>query len=1301
MAIFGTDDRTTVNAPSGSNANVVAVDTPNTAGTDPGYNAYENLAGSGFAIGSDFFLTAGHVMNGNTNARVTMASGVSSLPARGLDGTQFVPPTSQLNVSRVTPFSVDMAMLQTTSDLATDGSVLGLAVFYDYRDLQGLTMVTAGYPIQNTSGVPTPDATGRTMTQSSSGITGSTEESVHYTADTQGGQSGSGVWLDSSTYSAGGNLETAKAGDLLVGVHVAGGSTQNTAKRISPEIYKTITDAMALAAGSQADAEANRLPINVLVGGGIDGIGPVQSFIPEDNYIDGSYRREYIFGRSGNDRMEGGGANDTLEGGDGVDQALYSGQISEYTITILDATDPDNPTVQIAHTGGSKADGTDKVIDTEYALFEFVDNDGFNDAGYGTDDDNSVMFVPLLADEDDQTKLRDGTVLNISQDVLDDQGDAVGSFSVEIPAFMFDGDVNYTLSLGAQSNILYNFVYIVDSSGSMSGTNIAETRAAYAALTNDLIAQGVAARSQFAVVDFDSFATLYSGLDAQGAINTVNSLPAGGGTNFGPALDRAEAWFESLASVGTATNIAYFLSDGQGSGASANLQLVAEGTANEATVDVRAFGIGSGANLVSLDAIDSGNAVLLLNPSDLTDAFSVSGVDKDTIERIEVKLGGAVVETITRDQLVDGSLGLTYDGTINSLEVTISAENIVTFDVIFNDGTPTATIESKITTGQSELRQASSDGTTEYVALSVVASNYVIQGQSEIVSGNDLANAITVDSGSHTLKGFGGNDTFVINGGTAAIDGGTGIDTVVYSVTRAAAGDLSKTGEVISVGTGDTLVNVEYVKFSDQRVELGTLSVLPVMTLDADTVTIAESDAGTLTADFTLTLSSAAVNDVTVDVATRDGSATAGADYTVLTDTVTFVAGETQKKISVNIADDLLVEGNEAFFVDLTLSGDATFENDLTTASVGVGIIDNDAILEVAFAGDATSVSEGTGGSNTFSVTLRRDGDVSGAAQVNYSVSGITADAADFGGALPSGSAMFAAGQTEATIDLSIATDSEIEPDETFTLNISLASGTGTLAQDSFLLTILNDDEAHSGGGSGGGGGAAADPGSSGRHEDVQPSSSFSEEWYLANNPDVAAAVHQGLFGSGWHHYQLFGQAEGRSYGMPADYGDFSEEYYLARNPDVAMAVERGLIGSGWQHYQLFGLNEGRSTAMPEGYAGFEEDHYLANNPDVAMAVRQGLFFGTGWHHYQLFGLDEGRSYAEPPGYGSFDESFYLGNNPDVGAAVEAGLFGSGWHHYEAFGSQEGRAPAPSDGYQDPTIELAGIAPVGTETALA
>ncbi len=70
--------------------------------------------------------------------------------------------------------------------------------------------------------------------------------------------------------------------------------------------------------------------------------------------------------------------------------------------------------------------------------------------------------------------------------------------------------------------------------------------------------------------------------------------------------------------------------------------------------------------------------------------------------------------------------------------------------------------------------------------------------------------------------------------------------------------------------------------------------------------------------DFAVTLSRAAAREVSVDYATEDGTAKAGADYTAVSGTLTFAAGETAKTVSVPLLDDAIDEGKETFRLRLS-----------------------------------------------------------------------------------------------------------------------------------------------------------------------------------------------------------------------------------------------------------------------------------------------------------------------------------------------------------------------------------------------
>ncbi len=72
------------------------------------------------------------------------------------------------------------------------------------------------------------------------------------------------------------------------------------------------------------------------------------------------------------------------------------------------------------------------------------------------------------------------------------------------------------------------------------------------------------------------------------------------------------------------------------------------------------------------------------------------------------------------------------------------------------------------------------------------------------------------------------------------------------------------------------------------------------------------------TMDFVVTLQPAATSQVTVDYATSNGTARAGADYTATSGTLTFEVGEGRKTVAVPIIDDEVEDSGET--VRLTLS---------------------------------------------------------------------------------------------------------------------------------------------------------------------------------------------------------------------------------------------------------------------------------------------------------------------------------------------------------------------------------------------
>jgi len=108
--------------------------------------------------------------------------------------------------------------------------------------------------------------------------------------------------------------------------------------------------------------------------------------------------------------------------------------------------------------------------------------------------------------------------------------------------------------------------------------------------------------------------------------------------------------------------------------------------------------------------------------------------------------------------------------------------------------------------------------------------------------------------------------------------------------------------------------------------------------LAINNASVTEGKGGTTVMTFTVTLSAAYDQAVTVNFATGNGTATAGEDYAARSGTLTFAPGETTKTITVTVHGDKKREADEYFDVLLgTVSGNA-----LIVDGAGRGTIFND-----------------------------------------------------------------------------------------------------------------------------------------------------------------------------------------------------------------------------------------------------------------------------------------------------------------------------------------------------------------------
>lgn len=352
------------------------------------------------------------------------------------------------------------------------------------------------------------------------------------------------------------------------------------------------------------------------------------------------------------------------------------------------------------------------------------------------------------------------------------------------------------------------------------------------------------------------------------------------------------------------------------------------------------------------------------------------------------------------------------------------------------------------------------------------------------------------------------NATIVIND-VSVTEGNSGTKTLTFSTTLSmdvedgltlsyASADntattadndyVSKSGTLTFAGTQNEVQTIGVTINGDQKVELDetfymNLSNIVPVSAPAGTITFADNQGlGTIlnddaavisitgftvseaagTANFTVTMDKSVQTPFTVDFATSNHTAIAGSDYTAVpTTTLTFGgANPLTQTVTVSITNDNLVEPTEDLYGTLsnlqpggqsvTLTGGGA-----TTSAQGY-ITDNES---ASLAINDVSVSENAG-TATFTVTLT--GNIQDALSVNYATANNTAlQPSDY--TSTSGTLTFVGGSTSGTtltISVPIINDNRAEPTETYYVNLSGISGTGSvsIADNQGLGTITDDD---------------------------------------------------------------------------------------------------------------------------------------------------------------------------------------------------------------------------------------------------
>ena len=608
---------------------------------------------------------------------------------------------------------------------------------------------------------------------------------------------------------------------------------------------------------------------------------------------------------SDDDILVGNEGDDLLDGMGGDDTAVFSDIAANYDIEPFDTIFAVEE-YTVTHSGGTGQEGTDTLKNIELAQFS-----------------------------DSATDLRDGSINTSTTDILSSFNQPIGSLSLAAPVQIFDGDAEYTVTLSAvEPDVQYNIAYMIDVSFSMTAAELQATKDAYIELTNFFIDEGLADNINFAVIPYNDSASLIEPATPADVIATIQGLSTtSGSTSFTPAFAEAKTFFTN-AEDGF-TNIAYMTTDGQSLDNFYGSDLIA--LRSNLNTNVQVLGFGDNLNAGQLNQIDSDDAVILPDTSELTARLGDAGF-ADSVASVDVKLDGSLIDTIDVADMVETPLGLSYTGSVSGLDVSLGANNALTAEAQFVSSPVTSaanpqnvpieyTIASSLdNSGIDPLTNVASGnaGDDEIILGSIDLGANGNSGNDKLV-GNNFGNVLDGGSGDDRIFGHDGNDIITAGAGEDFIDGGAGFDTVAYVGQLLSDAVIEQRGNVTTINSVDTIVNVEYLQFSDVRVDADTLEVVP--TLSGTDIIITEGDTGTSTAQFTVNLDTPATSNVQFSYETIDLDALASEDYTAASGTVTIPSGSTSATIDVEITGDTVYELDETFTLNLSAISGATFSD--------------------------------------------------------------------------------------------------------------------------------------------------------------------------------------------------------------------------------------------------------------------------------------------------------------------------------------------------------------------------------------
>jgi Domain of unknown function (DUF4347)/Calx-beta domain/RTX calcium-binding nonapeptide repeat (4 copies) len=413
------------------------------------------------------------------------------------------------------------------------------------------------------------------------------------------------------------------------------------------------------------------------------------------------------------------------------------------------------------------------------------------------------------------------------------------------------------------------------------------------------------------------------------------------------------------------------------------------------------------ATIADSDYTAIASTLVSFNPGETSKTFTVNTTQDNKLERSEtvnVTLNAATNATIAAANAGVGVLTIRNDDALPTITVD---------DVTINEG-GAATVTIRLSNPNVEdvtLNYSTSDGTA-----TTVDSDYTAINPTPItIREGLLSTTITVNTTADTK--FEPDETLNIN-----------LSDVVGA----------------KLPTDDTAVGVVTITNDDTR---------PTISIDDSSI----DEGGTQT--FTVSLSNASSEIVTVNYNTSDGTATvADGDYTAISLTsLTFNPGETSKTFTVSTTADNKFEASETLSINLSGATNGT----IATGAAGVGeltIRNEDPVPTVSISPVTISQDEGSSGVTPYVFTVSLSNPSDQIITVDYTTNDGTATVANSDYVDNDGRLTFTPGTLSQTITVNVNGDGKAEATESFTVLLNSANNASLTSTTTATGNIANDD---------------------------------------------------------------------------------------------------------------------------------------------------------------------------------------------------------------------------------------------------